>query len=255
MRSIAVFIFISAGILLFGCQSPNRLYYFNDLTSTSLRMDSIDQGRMQRIQKSDRLSVNVSSPEPILTAFLNPFNAQNVGNQVQQFNNGYLVNDKGNIFFPYLGELKVEGMTSSEAARMIRDKLSVYYKDIFVNVNIAGRVFFINGRQGSAIPMLNERLTIFEAVAQSGSQDAFDNKHEVWLVREEDGKRSMNRLNLNSKDIFTSPYYYLKTNDLIYVKPGRSTTFLSPGSPARNVLSITGAAVALIIAINNLTRQ
>jgi polysaccharide export outer membrane protein len=254
MRIFQIVLIFFAALSLHSCVAPNKLYYFHDLKPTTLRMDSIDQGRLQRIQKSDRLSINVSSPEPLLTAFLNPFNAQNVGNSVQQFNNGYLVNDKGNIFFPYLGELKVEGLSSVEASKMIREKLSLYYKDIFVNVNIAGRVFFINGRQGTAIPMLNERLTIFEAMAQSGPQDAFDKKDEIWLVREENGQRSMNKLNLNSKDIFTSPYYYLKTNDLIYVQQGRSTTFLTPGSPARNVISITGAAVAVIIALNNIIR-
>lgn len=239
---------------LHSCVPAKKLYYFHDQQPTVQRLDSIDQGQLQRIQKSDRLIVNVSSPEPALTAFLNPFNAQNVGNAVQQFNNGYLVNDKGYIFFPYLGELKVEGMTSTEASRMIRDKLSLYYKDIFVNVNIAGRVFFINGRAGTAIPMANERLTIFEAISQSGTQDPFDIKNAVWLVREENGERKIAKLDLNSKNIFTSPYYYLKSNDLIYVQQGRGTTFLSPGSPSRNVLTIASAAAAVFIALNNIIR-
>lgn len=239
---------------LIGCVSPKKLYYFHDQQPTTMRMDSIDQGRLQKIQKNDRLMIIVSSPEPALTSFLNPFTSQSGGNNAMLNNNGYLVDDKGKISFPYIGELMVEGMTSREVGQMVKDKLSLYYKDIFVNVNITGRVFFMNGRMGASLQMFNERMTIFEAIAQAGSQDAFDMKNEVWLVREENGMRSMNKLNLNSKSIFASPYYYLKTNDLIYVKPGRSTTFLSPGSPTRNVVTITGAVITVILALNNILK-
>lgn len=245
---------LSAFIYLHGCVPANKLYYFHDQGPTTQRLDSMDQGQLNRIQKADRLIINVSSPEPNLTAFLNPFNAQNVGNTNQLFNNGYLVDDKGNIVFPYIGEIKVENLTTSEAAGEIRKKLSVYYKDIFVNVNMAGRVYFINGRSGASIPILNERLTIFEAVAQSGTQDAFDKKNQVMLVREEKGERTIVKLDLNSKKIFQSPYFYLKNNDLVYVQPGRVTTFLSPGSPARNIITITGAALTVAIALNNILR-
>ena len=252
MRTVLFFLGILSIISLSNCVSPKKLYYFHDLKPTTQRLDSIEQGVPLQIKRSDRLNINVSSPEPSLTAFLNPFNAQNVGNAVQQFSNGYLVNDKGSIMFPYIGELHVEGMTSTDAAKMIREKLSVYFKDIFVIVNIAGRVYFVNGRGGTTIQMFNERLTIFEAIAQSGTQDAFDMKNDVWLVREENGTRTMAKLDLNSKNIFTSPYYYLKSNDLLYVKPGRFTTFLSPGSPARNAIAITGAVITVLITLNNI---
>lgn len=253
MKKIWLALFVFAALyVLEGCVPTKKLYYFHDLAPTKQRLDSIDQGLQQKIQKSDRLLINVSSPEPSLTAFLNPFVSQNIGNTVQQYNNGYLVNDKGKIIFPYLGEIPVEGMTTTDASLLIKEKLSVYFKDIFVSVNIAGRAFFVNGRMGAVIPIINERLSIFEAMAQSGLQDAFDRKNQVWLVREENGERTFTQLDLNSKKIFTSPFYYLKSNDLIYVQPGKYSSFLAPGSPARNIITITGAIVTIFIAANNL---
>jgi polysaccharide export outer membrane protein len=231
------------------CVSPSKLYYFHDQAPTKHKLDSVDQGSVQRIQRSDRLAITVSSTDPALTAFLNPFNVQSTSNAVQQANNGYLVSAQGKIEFPLLGQLTVGGLTTVEASALIKEKLSFFYKDLFVNVNLNGKVYFMNGRNGTAITMLNERMTIFEAVAQSGAQDPFDRKNEVWLIREENGERSFTKLDLNSKNIFLSSHYYLKNNDLIYMMPGKYSSLLSPGSPGRSILTITGAALTVFIAL------
>jgi polysaccharide export outer membrane protein len=184
---------------------------------------------------------------------LNPFNlqqTQNNGNQ--QSNNGYLVNPAGEIEFPLLGKVKVADLTTVQAAELLKEKLNFYYKDLFVNVIINGRVYFMNGRQGSAIPMLSERMTIFEALAQSGLQDPFDVRNKVWLVREDSGKRFFTRLDLNSKKIFESPYYYLHSNDLVYLQPGKYSSILHPSSPVRGFISLAGGLAAILIAIKNL---
>jgi polysaccharide export outer membrane protein len=241
-------------ILLNSCVSPSRLYYFNDKIPGKDTLDTAIQVSVQRIQKNDRLIITVSSTDPALTAYLNPFNVQSSGAiAAQQTNNGYLVNNSGAIEFPLLGTIKVWNLTTVEAAALIKEKLSFFYKDLFVNVNLRGQVYFMNGRLGTPIQMINERLTIFEAIAQSGVQDPFDKKNEVWLVRENnEGVRSYNKLNLNSKSIFQSPYYYLQNNDLIYMQPGKFSSFLSPNSPTRNIITIAGAILAIFIAVRNL---
>lgn len=237
---------------LYSCVPSNKLYYFHDQVPSSEKIDSGKQVSIQRIHKNDRIGITISSTDPSLTAFLNPFNIQNAGTATQQANSGYLVNSAGKIEFPLLGQVSVEGLTSVEAATLIRDKLTFYYKDLFVNVNLSGRVFFMNGRIGTTIPMTNERLTVFEAIAQSGAQDPYDKKNEVWLVREDSGQRYYTKLNLNSKEIFHSSYYYLQNNDLIYVQPGKYSSFLSPSSPARNALTISAAVLSVFIALKTL---
>ncbi len=253
------FIFGLLGLVTYAsCVPANKLYYFHDQVPSVQQIDSLQQSSLYRIKQSDRLSITISSTDPALTAYLNPFTTQSGGggsssSSSQQSNSGYLVNAQGSIEFPLLGKVPVIGLTTVEAATMIRDKLSFYYKDLFVNVNLNGRVYFMNGRVGTSIPMQNERLTVFEAISQSGNQDPYDKKDEVWLVREDSGQRHFTKLDLNSKKIFESPYYYLKNNDLIYVQPGKYSSFMTPNSPARGVLAIIGGLGAiLILLIRNL---
>ncbi len=229
------------------CVPANKLYYFHDLTPSTQKIDSSPQVSQIKIMKGDRVAIIVSCPDPTQTAFLNALNNQNTGTSSQQMN-GYKVDEDGTIDFPLIGTIQIAGLSSKEAATLIRKKLEFYYKDPYVAVNLSGRVFFMNGRAGTTIPMVNERLTIFEAIAQSGAQDAFDKKNEVWLVREENGERTFIQLNLNDKTIFKSPYYYLHNNDLVYMQPGKFTSFFVTNSPARNILTIAGAALTLYFA-------
>jgi polysaccharide export outer membrane protein len=100
--------------------------------------------------------------------------------------------------------------------------------------------------------MNNERITIFEALTQSGMQDAFDIRNKVWLIREDSGKRYFAEVNLNSKKIFESPYYYLHSNDLIYLKPNKFSASISPTSPLRGIVAIIGSLAAVIIVLKSL---
>lgn len=242
-------------LMLASCVSPSKLYYFNDQLPSVQQFDSLKQFAVQRIQPADRIAITIGSTDPLLTAYLNPFSSssgQNNATQQNPNNNGYLVSAEGNIEFPLLGKVPLLGLTTVEAAKLIKDKLSYYYKDLFVNVNLVSKIYFLNGRQGFAIPMYNERITIFEAMAQSGIQDAFDIKNKVWLIREDSGKRYFTEVNLNSKKIFESPYYYLHSNDLIYMKQNKYSQILSPSSPFRGIVAVLGSIAAIILALQSL---
>ena len=257
MNRIFNFAFI---LLLFtlsfsSCMTPSKLYFFNDQVSSVQQYDTLKQFSIQHIQPADRIAIVISSTDPALTAYLNPFTSQtgtNPGIQQNANANGYLVSAEGNIEFPLLGKVSVTGLTTIEAAKLIKEKLSYYYKDLFVNVTLNSRIYFLNGRQGTTLQMINERLTIFEAMTQSGIQDPYDIKNNLWLIREDSGKRYFTKLNLNSKKIFESPYYYLHSNDLIYVQPGRFSSILSTSSPFRAILTLTGSVAAIILLIKNL---
>jgi polysaccharide export outer membrane protein len=235
------------------CVNTQKLYFFNDLTPTSQKLDSVKQYAVSRIHPHDRLTITVSSADPSLTAYLNPFNmSMSQNNGASQMNTGYLVNNEGFIDFPVLGKIQVLDLTTEAAAALIKSKLTYYYKDLFVNVNLNGRVYFLNGRQGTSIPLYNERMTIFEAVAQSGMLDGNDRKNQVWLVREDSMQRQFVKLDLNSKKIFESPYYYLQHNDLIYLQPGKFAALFSQTGLLRGVITIAGAVAAVMIAIKTL---
>ena len=236
---------------LFSCESAKTLYYFNDQVPGTQSLDSVAAFATHYIQCNDRLAVTVSSTDPNLTAFLNPYgNVQAVNNNATA--SGYLVNSQGAIEFPLLGKVQVKGLTTIEASTLIKEKLSYYYKDLFVSVNLFGNVYCIVGRTGTTIPLKNERLTIFEALSQVTMQDPNDMKNDVWIIREDSGKRSYVKLDLSNKSIFESQYYYLKNNDFIYLKPAKVSNLLAGNSPIRVALATAVTIITLLLTLNKL---
>lgn len=247
----------AAFFMLSSCLQSKKLYYFHDQVPSVQQLDSLRQFTAPKVQNFDKLNIHISSTDPALTAYLNPFGSQTQGSaNAGSGANGYLVNSDGQIEFPILGKIAVSGLTTVEIATEIKNKLAYYYKDLFVNVNLNGRVYFMSGRTGSTIAINNERLTIFEAISQANQQmDPYDIKDKMWLIREDSGKRYFVNLDLNSKKIFESPYYYLRNNDLLYVKPGRFSSVNSISSPFRASISILGSiasAIGFVLLIKNL---
>lgn len=249
-------LFITGAILLLllnSCLSPSKLYYFHDQAVHS--KDTIDVQRknaVPKIQKGDKIAILVTSNSPEVTQFLNPYNQTNTGGGNAN-TAGFLVNMDGEVDFPLIGKVMVSGLTSEEAAAVIRKKLEVYYKNPYVYVTLSGRVFVLTGRNGNTIPMSNERLTIYEAIAMANSGvDTWDKKTKVWVVREENGIRTYDRLNLNSKYIFKSPYYYLHNNDLIYIQPSWISSAWGNNSPVKNLVAIASGLIVLFFSLRKI---
>ena len=245
--------FSSFLFILFSCESTKTLYYFNDQTPGSVSLDSIKgfSSRTHVIQSNDRLSITVSSTDPNLTSYLNPYGyTQNTSNGAS--GSGYLVSEQGTIEFPLLGKVQLKGLTTNEASTLIKEKLSYYYKNLFVAVSLSGRVFIINGKNGVAVPVSNERLTIFEGRTQAGIQDPGDLRNDVWLIREDSGKRFYEKIDLTSKSVFESRYYYLKNNDFVYIKPAKIASLLAGNSSIKLALASIVTIITLVITLRKL---
>ena len=235
---------------LCSCGLTKGKILFKDQQVSVQQLDSVKHFAIQRIQKSDRINITVSSTEPTLMAFLNPF-----GNTAGNNNDGltgYLVDLEGNIEFPLLGKIPVDGLTTKEMENIIKSKLSYYYKDLFVSVNLVGKVYLINGNEGSTLNITNERLTILEALTQNLSKSELNDKSDVWIIREDSGKRFFSKIDLTSKKIFESPYFFLRSNDFIYIMPNRYNWLVSPTSPIRLTFTLFVSIAGLLILITKL---
>ena len=122
-----------------------------------------------------------------------------------------------------------------------------YFKDPYVYVTLNGKVFILNGRGGYTIPLTNERLTILEALAQQNAYEPDDRWDEVLIIREIDGKRTTAFVDLNTKQILNSPYYYLHNNDVIYIKPGKINATLKSTTSIRSTIGLVTGVLALFI--------
>jgi polysaccharide export outer membrane protein len=134
----------------------------------------------------------------------------------------YTVDDKGEIDFPKIGKMKVQGLTYFELEALLQEKLKSYMSDPVVRVSIMRKYIKIFGEVQSPgfIDIGNwHNYTILNALAQAGGITSVGDKKRVKLIREENGRLESVVLDLTSSDIFTSPYYHLKQNDIIVVDP------------------------------------
>jgi polysaccharide export outer membrane protein len=178
-----------------------------------------------RIKPNDILSVTIQTIDPQAAAIFNNAGGSGSGGN-SPIGSGYLVDNNGEIELPLVGRMKVSGMTTIEAKEAVREASKRYYKDPAVNVRFLNFNITMLGdvsRPGTyTVP--NERVTILDALGMAGDLAITGKRENVLLMREEQGERKMVRLNLNSTDIMESPYYYLRTGDVVYVEPNKART-------------------------------
>lgn len=182
-----------------------------------------------RMQPADLLSITVSSIDPNAvaifnlpaTSFLRPGQTELTTTPVLQ---SYLVDANGCIDFPVVGRIKVAGLTRMELTDMLKDKISQYVKEPLVNVQILNFKVSVLGEVNApgAKGISNDRVTILDAITMANDLNIYGNRKNVLLIREINGKKEFHRFDLTSSDIFTSPYFYLKQNDVIYVEPNKA---------------------------------
>ncbi len=219
---------IAAGVMLFAsCTSTEEIAYVSDAVRDSAV--AISGQFTKGIQANDLLKIYVESETPLATV---PFNQETnkiavsdgtVMNPGASAVSGYLVSNNGTIIFPVLGEIQVLGMTHAELAAELQRRLREqgYINDAVVTVNLMNFKVSVLGdvaRPGQ-IMATGERLTIFEALAMVGDMTIYGQRRNVTVLREENGVRTIGELDLSSKEVFNSPYYYLHQNDVVYVEP------------------------------------
>jgi polysaccharide export outer membrane protein len=199
------------------------------------------------IQKNDLLNITVSSKSAEASTIYNMPNAgSNASNTAL---GGYLVNDQGNIMFPVLGSLKAEGLTKTALQDTISHILSdrrllldpiVSVRNLSFRVTVLGEVL----RPG-VVNVPSEKISLLEALGSAGDLTIYANRKNVLLIREENNQRTFKVMNLNSDEIFSSPYFYLKPNDVVYVEPNR--TKITSAGAARQWLPVMFSAISLAI--------
>lgn len=247
--------FSLALIFLTSCVSTGKSVYFNGQGDASLPSTvTIPQ---TVIAPNDLLSISVSSLNPAASAV---FNAPNVSYSTNTTNitggppqaSGYLVDTEGNIQFPILGTLKAAGL--SEAAlrnRIIKDILDrkllvdpiVTIRHLNFRVTVLGEV-----GNPTVINVPSEKITLLEALGFAGDVTIFGRRDNVLVIREEAGQKQIKRLNLNTSEIFNSPYYYLRSNDIVYVEPNKARVTGSSRSVQLLPIILSGLSFAAIIA-------
>lgn len=258
---ILLFVFI---VGFTACIPNKKLVYLQNktqaLADTTLPKDYTRT--KYRIQINDILSIQLRTIDEQAVALFN----NNSGGQVGQvgglgggdifYLNGYTVDDSGQVELPMIGKLRVQGFTLNEAKVLIENKAKQYFNNFFVNIKFGGIRYSILGEVATPgkFVILQEQLNIFEAIANSGDLTVVANRSEVQIIRQfPEGPRIFS-VDLTDRNILYSPFYFIKPNDIIYIKPlkvkslGTGTTGVSTFQTVVSVLS----AALLIFSITRI---
>jgi polysaccharide export outer membrane protein len=228
-----VFLYLAIVFALSSCVSQKNIAYFQKGINQSDTIN-VSKAYVPTIQPGDILSIPVSSLNPAASSFFNPYtnaaapttsdpSALNVTPSLSSAN-GYLVDASGFIEFPILGTIKLAGLTTSEARDTIKNRLKVtYLKEPTVSVRFLNYKISVMGEvaRPSVYVIPNEKVTLPEALAMAGDLTIYAKRENILVVRDNEGKKEFGRVNLNSREVFGSPYYYLHSGDLIYVEQGK----------------------------------
>ncbi len=242
--------------VMLSCGSAKNIAYLQDAA----------EGEMEElntytniIKPGDLLSIIVSSSKPELAV---PFNLYSVRAQMsattsqaqaRQELEGYTVNLRGEIDFPTLGTLRIAGMTRKEVSEMIKGMLTPYMPDPIVTINFLNFNITVIGEveKPGNFRITGDRVSILEALGMAGDMTEFGDRENVVVIRETDGVREIGRLNIKSKKIFHSPYYYLQQNDVVYVDPinakARETSAFQMNFPTIVSLGSLASSIAMLI--------
>lgn len=251
---IAIIVF--AAYSLGACTTAKQVVYLYDLKDTASGSLANAQTQFEnRIQKNDQLSVTVGGSNSADLLTLNSASGPTgTSAAISAGALGYLVEADGKIKLPFIGKIQAEGLTRIALENTLTELFKDYTKNPVVNVRFINYTYSVMGEVVSRgkFNMANERTTILEAIGQAGDITEFGKRDNVLIVREVNGKREFGRVNLLSKDIFKSPYFYLKTNDIVYVEPVKSRFISRKGVP--QYLAIAAVGLSLLLTIINLRK-
>ena len=215
-------------LLLSSCTKRN-LAYFSDLEGHDVYTENVQKVSSPKIKPDDVLEIIVSSLNPEANSLFNMGTMPNVANAnagsysaTNQM--GYLVDHEGYIEYPVLGRIQLGGLTKEEAKQVLQEKISAFLKDPIINIRFQNYRITVIGEvnRPSTFIMPSEKTSVLTALGMAGDMTNYGKRDNVLIIREEDGIRTMTRINLNEKDVLNSPYFYLQQNDIVYVEPVKS---------------------------------
>ena len=263
VSGVVFFVFL---IFLSSCTSYKNISYFQDFSDTSKPVIvKTVPFKSPVIQTDDIISITIQTIDNDVTNLLNSNTSVNnmstsvpvvsnsvIGNQQQNIS-GYLVDKEGFVELPFVGKVHIAGLTTSEAKTFLATEVNKYFNDAIVNVRYANFKVTVLGEvlRPSTYVLPNEKVNIFDALGMAGDMTIYGQRENVLLMRDTLNDKKLIRLNLNNKDIVSSPYFYLQSNDIVYVQPNK---YKAASTDAFRNRYFTIAAAILSVLIVGITR-
>jgi polysaccharide export outer membrane protein len=237
---------------LVSCSSPSKMVYLNSSGSidSNVKFETT-------LQPDDQLLIIVSSENPEAASPYNlktyTYSGSTENALAQERNQAYVIDKDGNIEFPMLGTIKIGGLTRIEIANKIKSLLiNGHISDPIVNVRLLNFKVSVLGEvaKPGMFSISGERITIIEALALAGDLTIYGKRNNILLIREKNGTKTYEKIDITKTDFINSSNYYLSQNDVLYVEPNKTKINSSAVGPN---LTIGISALSLVVTILALT--
>jgi len=240
-------------LLIASCALKKDVVYFQE--SIGMQNEINNTSYEPVLQSDDVLLIIISAENPEVAApyNLNMSNIQGLSTPTNPLGlQSYLIDKAGNVDFQLLGKIKLGGLTRIEAIQKIKLLLENYVKDPSVNLRILNFKVSVIGevnRPGS-FPIQSERITMLEALSLAGDLTIYGNRNSILVIREKEGVKTIEKVDITKRDFINSPYYYLCQNDQIYVEPNKTKVNASVIGPD---VTVAFSALSILVTILALT--
>ena len=225
-----IFLIICLLVCLTGCKTQEKINYIQDIEPGVAQ--PIESRQSIIIQPKDMLSIIVSTKDPELAAMFNmSVQANRAGVPVEsyasnQYLSGYVVDNNGDIDFPVLGKIHAAGLSRWALQEKIARELTErdLLKDMVVTIEFMNFKVSVLGevKNPGTYSIEGDKVTVLEAIAMAGDLTIYGLREHVTVMREVDGEQKIYEVNLTSaEDVLSSPVFYLRQNDFIYVEPNK----------------------------------
>lgn len=248
-------IFITC-LFLGSCSSTEK---FALLQNVSQNNDKKTADFQATLQPDDLLMIIISTDNPLVSQ---PYNLSTVNvasvvseiGVVQQRQLNYQIDQEGNIQMPNLGTVKAAGKTRNELVEDIKALLVGKITNPVITVRILNYKISVQGevKNPGTFSINSERVTLLEAISMAGDLTIYGKRDNILVIREENGVKSFQKVDITQGDFVNSPYYYLSQNDVIYVEPNKTRINSSVIGPN---ITVGISALSLIITIVALTTR
>jgi polysaccharide export outer membrane protein len=237
------------------CTPVKNVVYFQNLQKDTTLHNLVSNNLELKIRKNDLLSIAIISPDPVSTPLFNGIPGSSASVAGGAFTGGYLVDNNGNVVIYKLGVVHVEGLTRNELKLRLQKDLAPYLVDAVVTVRfLSNRVTMLGEfAHPGIVNMPNEQISLLEAIGLSGDLTITGRRENILVIRESPAGKQFKRLNLTDNSIFSSPFYYLKPDDVVYVEPTKVK--IKNTVQTQQTVGYILSGVTILITILNLTRK
>ncbi len=232
------------------CGTPKDIVYFQNISRDTTLQNTVSKNFDLKIKPDDLLYVGVTSASAEQSMLFNAPQVAAIGGTGTGggTTSGYLVDKAGNIQLYKLGDVKVAGLTRTEVKDKLQRDLGPYLKEPVVTVrNLNNRITVLGevGRPG-VLPLQTDQITLTEALGQSGDLKITGKRDNILIIRQTENGKDFKRVNLLDNSVFSSPYYYLQNEDVVYVEPDLKRTSNQRNQVIQWIVSGTGLIVFLV---------